>query len=109
MGRRRAFNQCRDESAGYTAEAGSLILTPVLGWLTGLISLPYGFFSAFLCFLYIAPPPRLSNSYGLEAPNALAGGCRFIAPASMTTILLLVLGVALFGALAGYVIFCDRV
>ena len=29
--------------------------------------------------------------------------------ASMTTFLLLVLGVALFGALAGYVIFCDRV
>jgi len=27
----------------------------------------------------------------------------------MTTFLLLVLGVALFGALAGYVIFCDRV
>jgi hypothetical protein len=27
----------------------------------------------------------------------------------MTTVLLLVLGVACFGALAGYVIFCDRV
>jgi hypothetical protein len=77
--------------------------------MTGLISLPYGYFSAFLCLFYFPTPPRLSNSYGLEAPNALAGGCRLIAPVSMTTILLLVLGVALFGALAGYVIFCDRV
>jgi hypothetical protein len=30
-------------------------------------------------------------------------------PASMTTFLLLALGVALFGALAAYVVFCERV
>jgi hypothetical protein len=29
--------------------------------------------------------------------------------ASMTTFLLLMLGIGLFGALAGYVMFCDRV
>jgi hypothetical protein len=38
---------------------------------------------------------------------AIAGSPRLYAP--MATLLLLVLGTALFGALAGYVIFCERV
>jgi hypothetical protein len=50
----------------------------------------------------------LSNSYASPAPNVHAGSTG-VSLSSMTTILLLVLGLALFGAMAGYVIFCDRV
>jgi hypothetical protein len=62
----------------------------------------YGFF--------ISPPHPASRiptgSKRLMRSPAVAGSSH---PVSMTTFLLLVLGVALFGALAGYVIFCDRV
>ena len=73
-----------------------------------------------LYVFYFTPPGPLSNSYGHPAPNSRAGRPRFVQPRatvrsdnqrSLThmTILLLLLGVGLFGALAGYVIFCDRV
>ena len=73
-----------------------------------------------LCVFYSTPPGPLSNSYGHAAPNSRAGRPWFVQRRAVArtdnqrslthmTILLLLLGVALFGALAGYVIFCDRV
>jgi hypothetical protein len=73
-----------------------------------------------LYVLYSGSPGLLSNSYGHPAPNSRAVRPWFVQPWATTrtdnlkslthmTILLLLLGVGLFGALAGYVIFCDRV
>jgi hypothetical protein len=58
-----------------------------------------------------APAKPVPAAGLVPAPHRLGGGacshdCRSV---PHMTIVLLLLGVALFGAMAGYVIFCDRV